>query len=88
MPVSALANYDILLKHKFDHPRTTPVTRDNCKAVLEYASLGSLVGTVDSKISALHLSSVQEGTWTDPDTGKDIKYHELFNFDQRELSDF
>lgn len=30
---------------------------------------------VDSEISALHLSSVQEEKWTDPDTGEDTKYH-------------
>lgn len=30
---------------------------------------------VDSNISALNLSSIQDGVYTDPDTGKDTKYH-------------
>lgn len=64
------------------------MTRGNCKAVLEYLPLSCLIGDVDSNISALHLSSIQDGIYTDPDTGKDTKYHELFNFDQREIDDF
>ena len=31
--------------------------------------------TVDSNISALQLSSIQDGVYTDPDTGKETKYH-------------
>lgn len=73
--VSELSSYDILLKHKFEHPHPTQLTQDNCKAILEYANLGSLIGTVDSKIDALHLSSIQEEIWTDPDTEIDTKYH-------------
>lgn len=51
------------------------------KAVVEYKTLSSLFGgTVDSNICALHLSSIQNETWTDPDTGEDIEYHQLYNF--------
>jgi len=84
-----LSAFDLLLRHKKPHPDNYA---GQAAACLEYVSLEGLLdnlsSTVDSSISALQLSSVQEGTWTDPDTGKDIKYHELFNFDQRELTDF
>ena len=55
---------------------------------MQYLALSALLGTVDSELSSLGLSSIQTGTWTDPDTGEVIDYHELFNFDQRELTDF
>lgn len=72
------------MKHKTPNEKVA----GNCKADLQYLALSTLLGTVDSEISSLGLSSVWTRTWTDPDTKEDTKYHELFNFDQRELSDF
>lgn len=61
----------MLVKHKTPNEKVA----GNCKADLQYLALSTLLGTVDSEISSLHLSSIQDETWTDPDTGEDIDYH-------------
>ena len=86
--LSDFANYDILLKHKGDHPHQTDITKDNCTAILKYANFGNLIGTVDSKIEPIHLSSIQEATWTVPETNNDIRYHQLYDFDDGLLQEF
>lgn len=73
-----LSAVDVLVKVKYPHPNqgTFPAYDDRAKADLAYVTLSAFApGTVDSEISDIWLSSVQTETWTDPDTGNDIKYH-------------
>lgn len=60
------------------------VLRDNDNGFVDYTSLSDLLdnlsGYVDSELPALQLSSIWTGVWTDPNDGKDKKYHEFFNF--------
>lgn len=86
--LSDYAHYDILLRHKADHPHQTDITKNNCSAILEYANYGNLIGTVDSKIDPIHLSSIQEATWTYPGTNNNIRYHQLYDFDDGLLQEF
>lgn len=51
-------------------------------AWVDYLNLDDLAACqVDSNISALYLSSIQEMTYRDPELSNDIIYHQLFNFD-------
>ena len=86
--MSDYANYDILLRHKGDHPHETDITENNCSAILEYANYGNLVGTVDSKVDPIHLSSIQEASWTLSGTDTPIKYHQLYDFSSGILQEF
>lgn len=73
-----LSAVDVLVKVKYPHPNqgTFSAYDDRATADLAYMSLSAFApGTVDSEISDIWLSSVQTETWTDPDTGNDIKYH-------------
>lgn len=86
-PGWGLSSFDILLRHKAPHPDVN----GQAWARLEYfslAGLGDLFGTVDSAVEPLELSSIQDKTYTDDETGEETKYHQLFNFDQGALTDF
>ena len=81
-----LSNYDVLVKHKADHPLagSLDTLSDGCSATLEYISLLDLVGvrSVDSELPELHLSSIQDVSLSD------TPCHELFGFDKAGVQDF
>lgn len=88
---SELSNYDVLVKHKAKHPLQDTLDVENgCSAKLEYFSLSDFLGfkTVDSQISDLLLSSIQEKAEVETETGKVRRYHQLFNFQNPPISDF
>lgn len=80
-----LSAFDILLRHKDDHPEGTSSSpaENNAMAVLEYLPLSAILPTettVDSLIPPLQLSSIQEMEYEDEETGETKTYHQLFNF--------
>ena len=90
--MTGLSAFDLMLRHKDKHPKDSGPAANNAMARLEYISLSAITdllgGTVDSKLSSLHLSSIAEHIHTDPDTHEDTKYHQLYGFDAQGMGTF
>lgn len=90
--MTGLSAFDLLLRHKDEHPNPTGAAANNAMARLEYISLSAITdllgGTVDSKLSSLQLSSIAELTDIDPDTHEETKYHQLYGFDAAGMGTF
>lgn len=88
----SLSAFDILIRHKQEHPLASEGEPAETQAMarLEYLSLSAILSseTVDSKLSTLQLSSIAELVDTDPDTGKDTVYHQLYGFDSPGMGTF
>ena len=89
MSSEGLSCYDVLVRHKKPHPYTKadPFYEGHAEADLEYVAVSCLVppgdtnankdGTIHTYLSSVELTTIDGNA-----------FYELFNFDQRELTDF
>lgn len=70
-----LDKFDLVVRDKMTPGNGAQVSYIPISAVLSGTN-----AFVDSALPPIELSSIQTGSWTDPDTQEEHKYHQLFNF--------